>query len=109
MPTAPKKPQDRLTKKPTGFTFEGTDGEDYPLPAPSSAAANIPGRLLRDAIMATDDDTAQARLSFAALEASEPEAASLDALYDLPVPAMLKVVNRWFSQARLDGESLPSS
>jgi hypothetical protein len=107
-PTTRKAPQDRLAKKSTDFTFKGGDGNDYALPAPSSAAANIPGRLLRDAIMADDDDMAQARLSFAALEASKPEPASLDALYDLPVPAMLKVVNDWFSQARLDGESLPS-
>jgi hypothetical protein len=110
MPTSTRKtPQDRKPKASTDFTFEGGDGKYYPLPAPSSAAARIPGRLLRDAIMAGDDDMAQARLSFAALEASQPEAASLDALYDLPVPEMLAVVNRWFGQARMDGESLPSS
>jgi hypothetical protein len=106
--TTRKAPQDRKPKASAGFTFEGKDGSDYPLPSPSSAAGNIPGRLLRDAIMAGDDDMAQARLSFAALEASEPDPVALDALYDLPVPAMLAVVNRWFSQARMDGESLPS-
>lgn len=105
--TAPRKPQDRKPKavEPTVFTFEH-DGETYSLPGVESVAATVPGRTMRDAVMGGEEG--QLRLAFYMLEKLEldPEAKTLDALYEKPAPEMLQIVEAWMKFKPANGVSL---
>ena len=102
----PKKPQDRIPKKSSGFTFDH-DGETFTLPAPTEALAKIPGRALRDAFM--DGTQGEMKLAFHAVEAVGADPAAIDALYAKPAPEMTEVILAWFRGAEVEGASLPQS
>jgi hypothetical protein len=93
-----KQPQDHRPKKKAApaeeepYTFEW-EGTTYTLPSPEGAIDKISGRMLRDAYM--DGDEGQMRLGFTMLEKSDVDPAALDALYDMPAPAMLDHVGTW--------------
>jgi hypothetical protein len=111
MPATVKAPQDRKPKKakatPTGYAFEGADGETYYLPPPTAERLEgLPGRILRDAAMGGED--ALLKLMFTCLELSVPEPGVLDALYDLPAPQMMPVLQDWYSKATAGGAPVPS-
>lgn len=106
--TAPRKPQDRkpkATEAPSEFTFDH-DGATYTLPPVESVAALVPGRTMRDAVM--DGEEGQLRLAFFMLELLEldPEAKTLDALYEKPAPEMLGIVEAWMKFKPKTGVSL---
>lgn len=108
-PAARKTPQDRKpkTKTPPAFTFEGLDGKTYELPHPSAAVGNLPGRVLRDAMLGGDGD--QVKFGMLCVEAVDADPVSLEALYDLPSPKMLDILGRWMSSLDASGASLPQS
>lgn len=107
--TAPKKPQDHLPKH--------TDDDDlyefiwadttYRLPPADRAINQIPGRTLRDAFM--EGEEGQMRLGFAMLEHSDAGDA-MDALYEMPAPAMLDHLQKWMeTRTRPDGATVGES
>lgn len=108
----PKQPQDHKPKAEKDvYTFRH-DGKTYRLPPGETAAAKIPGRLIRDA--ALDGEEGQLRLSFAMLEAVDADPGALDALYSMPAPQMMEHVQAWmqFKPSEEDaslGESSGSS
>lgn len=107
--TAPrKKPADRLPKtaKPGVFTFEHGD-RTYELPPPSAALEQIPGRVLRDAMLGGDEG--ELRFGFLCLEAVGVPQETLDAIYDKPAPEMMDVIGRWMRSGDLSGATLPES
>jgi hypothetical protein len=106
--TAPRKPQDRKPKAadlPTEFTFEH-DGVVHTLPPVESVASLVPGRTMRDAVMAGEEG--QLRLAFFMLEKLEldPKTKTLDALYDKPANEMLPIVEAWMKFKPAAGVSL---
>jgi hypothetical protein len=104
---APKKPQDHLAKKASGFTFDH-DGTTYTLAPPSDGLAALPGRDLRDALL--DGETGQMKLAFRCLELVEDiDGPALAALYAKPAPDMLQIVNAWFESADENGATGPQS
>lgn len=103
---APKKPQDHLPKTSGRFTFEH-DGKTFELAPPSDALTKIPGRALRDGLIGGEEG--QMRFGFLLLEAVEPPAATLDALYAKPAPEMLGIVEAWLTSVDLSGASLPNA
>lgn len=105
---APRKPQDRKPKAveaPNEFTFEHKD-VIYTLPAAETVASLVGGRLIRDAAM--EGESGQLRLAFFMLEKLEldPELKTLDVLYDLPAPEMLRIVEAWMQFKPATGVSL---
>lgn len=102
----PTTPQDHKAKKATSFTFEAA-GKKYTIPLPSVGAENVPGRAMRDALL--DGDEGEARLGFLLLEACGAKQEAIDALYDLPTPAMLRVIGEWMRLGDGKGASLPQS
>lgn len=108
-PTARKTPQDRKpkTKATPAFTFEGLDGKTYELPHPSAAMGNLPGRVLRDAMLGGEGD--QAKFAMMLVEACDADPASMDALYELPAPKMMEVIGEWMKSLDASGASLPQS
>ena len=110
MPTAP---QDHKPKADAPFTFEATvevkgkDGKPpttktktFTLPKVSEANADdIPGEITYAAVMEPDNQMAQLRLAFAALEAAKPSAAAMTALKSLGSDKMLEVVAAWMGES----------
>lgn len=76
------------------YTFEH-DGQTYALPPGETAVEKISGRFLRDAYM--DGDEGQMRLGFAMLEHVDADEGALDALYSMPAPRMLEVIQEWMT------------
>lgn len=109
MPPTPRKPQDRRPKATTAkpFTFDGADGTTYELPPPGEAMDLVSGRVLRDA--AVGGEEGQMRLGFHLLEALTLPDGALDALYDLPAPESLGIIERWLLSADKSGATLPQS
>lgn len=100
----PTTPQDRKsTADVRNYTFEATvrdkDGKPrkrtFSLPSAADAAANVPGRFLRNA--ALNGDEGEIALGFATLEAAGAKQEALDALYDLPSAEMLEHIQAWMS------------
>ena len=99
----PATPADRKPKTPSGFTFDAVVRDDdgkprtktFALPPGETAVPKIPGKFLRDAYM--DGDEGQMRLGFAMLEAVDADQGALDALYAMPAPEMLEVIQAWMT------------
>lgn len=102
----PTTPQDRKPKKTGTFTFKAA-GKTYTLPPASKGAEKVPGRVMRDALL--DGDEGETRLGFLLLEACGAKQEAIDALYDLPAPAMLKLMGQWMQAGDGKGTSLPQS
>lgn len=102
----PATPQDRKPKKVTRYTFT-IKGKSYSLPLASKAAENIPGRVMRDALMGGDEG--EMRLGFTLLEACGADRATVDAIYDLPSPECVRVLGEWIALGDGDGANLPQS
>jgi hypothetical protein len=106
-PTTRKAPQDRLAKKPSGFTFDH-EGTTYTLAPPSDGLAQLSGRDFRDALL--DGEEGQMRMAFRCLELVEDiDGPALAALYAKPTPEMLPIVNKWFESARENEATGPQS
>lgn len=101
----PKQPQDHKpkAKRPAPFEFDA-DGETYELPLASEGRAKLTGRDFRDAAMG--GEIGQLEYLFKALEASAPKEDALDALYAMPQPDMMEVLERWGDYGDGDGASL---
>lgn len=108
MPTtpAPRKVTPARVKK-SLFTFVGADGKTYNLPPASNGAEHVSGRRFRDAALGGEGENMA--LSLAMLEACRVAPTTLDALYDLPAPKMLDIVNRWMNAGDGEGASLGES
>lgn len=101
---APRKPQDRKPKAAsTAFTFTAGDAT-YTLPPAQSVASHVDGRTMRDAVMGGEEG--QLRLAFTMLDALDTEPGTLDALYGMPAPEMLEIVQAWMTHKPADGVSL---
>lgn len=105
MPT-PRTPQDRKPKS-APFSFTGADGKKHTLPKPSTGVEHVDGQSLRDAIMGGEAENAV--LGFKMLEACKAPKASLDALYGLPAPKMLGIINDWMQSEGVSLGESPSS
>jgi hypothetical protein len=106
MAVAVKKPQDRKPKASDPaeiFTFEHED-KTYELPAASTVAAQIPGQVMRDAVMQGEEG--QLRLSFFMLERLEGAEEAIKALYAKPAGEMLHIVEGWTTFKPKSGVSL---
>lgn len=104
--TTPRKPQDRKPKaveQPKTFTFDH-DGATFTLPPVESVAAEVPGRVMRDAVM--NGEEGQLRLSFLMLEKLEGASEALDALYSKTAKEMLPIVEAWMRFKPAGGASL---
>lgn len=102
----PTKPQDRKPKKATKYTFT-VKGKTYSLPLASKGAEKVSGRVMRDALMGGQEG--EMRLGFALLEACGAPQATVDVIYDLPVPACTRILAEWLALGDGDGASLPQS
>jgi hypothetical protein len=111
VPPGAKAPADHLAPAvavgPDPLTFTGIDGVAYTLPPPTDALALLPGRALRDAMMGGDEG--EVRFGFVALETAVTDKATLDALYDLPAPDMMRIVGAWIQSMDTSGGSLPEA
>lgn len=108
MPPARRSPADRKPKTGKDEVSFTHDGRTYVLPAPSEALLQIPGRALRDALMASDG-TGELKLMFMCLEAVGAAPGTVDALYEKPIPEMMGIASKWFQSADLSGATLPQS
>lgn len=108
MPPARRAPADHLAPaEHRPFTFTGRDGATHELPPPSDALLKIDGRTLRNAVL--DGDTGEVALAFRCVEAVEPGAEVLDALYALPAPETSRVLVEWLRSRDASGAGLPES
>ncbi len=88
------------------FTFKvGT--KTYSLPLASKGKAALTGRDLRDALLGGDGG--EFAYLIKALEAADPNQASLDALYSLKQDRMIAVLSDWAAFGDGDGASLGES
>lgn len=101
---APRNPQDRKPKASADvFTFKSGEGT-YTLPPAQSVASQVDGRTMRDAVMGGEEG--QLRLAFTMLDALDTEPGTLDALYSMPAPEMLEIVQAWMTHKPANGVSL---
>lgn len=89
-------PQDhkKKAKKAPSYMFTYS-GKTYALPSAAEAAANVPGRFLRDAALKGEEG--EMALGFATLEAAGATEAAIEALYSLPSGEMLEHISAWMS------------
>lgn len=97
-------PQDRKPKKGAPFRFTDSAGKSHTLPNADKGRNALTGRDLRDA--AIGGEAGQLGYLFKALEAAQPSAAALDALYGMPQGDMLEVLSAWGEHGDGDGASL---
>jgi hypothetical protein len=102
-----KQPQDHKSKV-AKFSFKDADGVEHSLPLASEGAANIPGKLTRDAVM-SEDDAAELRLGFALLEACGADQSDIDAVYSLSTEKMLETLGAWMTHGDGEGATVPQS
>lgn len=106
----PRTPQDRQPKDDGSGSYRFTVVErsaqgksitrTFTLPdVDEETALNIPGRFTYDAIMNPDDDTAQLRLAFATLEATDVDPAAVAALKSLTTKDMLEHLGAWMGKS----------
>ena len=96
---APKQPQDHRPKVGDHLYTFTWDDQTYQLPPAETAVNDIPGKVLRDAFM--DGEEGQMRLGFAMLELVEAPGA-VEALYEMPAPAMLDHLQAWMETRHND-------
>lgn len=102
IPASAKKPQDR---KAAVKKFEFTVGEQtFELPSASSAAPNIPTRLVRNALLDKGGE-AELALGFAMLDNCGADPEAVNAIYDMPMGEAGVVLSDWMQS---DNE-LPSA
>ena len=100
----PTQPQDHKPAKGQPFRFTDADGKAHKLPLVSEGHARLTGRDFRDA--ALGGDIGQVAYLFKLLEAARPDEAALDALYAMPQPDMLEILEKWGEHGDGDGASL---